>query len=79
MAYSMKDLRYKTHEIMEGLKRGQHPVITDRGRPVAQIIPLKSGEKKRFYPIGYGMWKKHPKMKDVSKWLDDQRKPRFRR
>ncbi len=79
MAVSMKDLRYRTKQVLQSLKRGEKPVITYRGQAVARIVPLTSSEKKAFRDIGFGMWKNRSDLKDVSRWLDEQRKPRFGR
>lgn len=79
MAVSVKDLRYKTKQVLQSLKRGEKPTITYRGHPVARIIPLTHTDKKAFRDIGFGMWKNHPQMKDVNRWLDERRKPRFSR
>ena len=79
MAVSIKDLRYKTKQVLKGLRCGEKPVITFRGHPVARIIPLTSSEKKTFRPVGFGIWKDRSDMKDVARWLDEQRKPRFGR
>lgn len=79
MSVSMKDLRYRTKEVLESLKRGEKPILTHRGHPVAKIVPLRKKEKRAFHPIGFGMWKDHRNLEDVSQWLDDQRKPRHER
>lgn len=79
MAVSIKDLRYKTRQVLQSLKRGEKPVITYRGRAVARIIPFPSSEKKAFRDIGFGMWKDRADLRNVSQWLNDQRKPRFAR
>ncbi len=79
MAVSVKDLRYRTGQVLKSLSRGAKPVITYRGYAVARIIPLTLSERKSFSDIGFGMWKDRPDLKDVSKWLDEQRKPRFER
>ena len=79
MAVSVKDLRYRTKQVLQGLKRGEKPVITYRGHPVARIVPITSLEKKAFRDIGFGMWKDRSDLKDVSRWLDEQRRPRFAR
>ena len=79
MAVSTKDLRYKTKQVLQSVKRGERPVITYRGHPIARIVPLSSSEKKAFRDIGFGMWKDRTDMKDVSQWLDEQRKPRYSR
>ena len=79
MAVSMKDLRYRTRQVLQSLGRGERPIITYRGHPLARIVPLSSAEKRAFRPVGFGIWKDRADMKDVSRWLDEQRKPRFGR
>lgn len=79
MSVSVKDLRTRTREIVQSLKRGEKPLLTYRGHPLAQIIPLSDSRKKSFRDVGYGMWRDHSGMKEVSSWLDNQRKPRFAR
>lgn len=79
MAVSVKNLRYQTGQVLKSLARGEKPVITFRGRPVARLIPFTPAEKRSFHDIGFGMWKGRPDMEDVSLWLDQKRKPRFER
>lgn len=79
MSVSIKDLRYRTKQVLMSLKRGEQPIITFRGSPIARLMPLSSAEKKTFREIGFGMWKDHGDMEDVTQWLDAQRKPRFNR
>lgn len=79
MALGLKDLRKRTRELVEALKRGEKEVLTYRGDPIGKIIPFKRSERKGFRDIGFGMWRDHKALKDVSRWLDEQRKPRFGR
>ena len=79
MAVSVKDLRYRTKQVLRSRKRGEKPVITFRGTPIARLVPLTSSDRKEFRRIGYGMWSDHPDMKDINQWLDTQRSPRFHR
>lgn len=79
MAVSIKDLRYRTKQILSAVKRGEKPLITFRGHPVAQIIPVKKKETNRFNPIGFGMWNDHEDMKEPQEWLKQQRNPRYTR
>lgn len=39
-----KELRVRTREILEKVKKGERFAITYRGRPVALLVPLKGGE-----------------------------------
>jgi antitoxin (DNA-binding transcriptional repressor) of toxin-antitoxin stability system len=79
MAISIKDLRYRSRQVLQSLKRGEKPVITYRGHPIARIIPLSAADKRTFREVGFGMWKSRSDLKDVNQWLDNQRKPRFGR
>lgn len=78
MVLGAKDLRFRTREVIESLKRGEKQVITYRGEPLGQIIPFKR-KQDDFRDIGFGMWSDHQQLEDVSAWLDRQRKPRFSR
>lgn len=79
MAISIKDLRYRSRQVLQCLKRGEKPVITYRGHPIARIVPLSAADKKTFREVGFGMWKGRSDLKEVNRWLDQQRKPRFGR
>lgn len=78
MAYPVKDLRYKTKQVLSGLKRGERPIISYRGRPIAQIIPFPPTHNREFTDVGFGMWKQHLTLKDPSQWVNKQRKPRYK-
>ena len=77
MSVSVKDLRYKTKQILNHVRMGESPVITFHGRPVARIIPFSRPEKGAFKDIGFGIWRDHERLDDVSQWLEEQRKPRY--
>ncbi|MDO8519341.1 MAG: type II toxin-antitoxin system prevent-host-death family antitoxin [Deltaproteobacteria bacterium] len=79
MPVSVKDLRYKTRQVLNQVRRGETPVITFHGRPIARIIPFSRPKKGAFREIGFGMWHDHEALKDVNQWLDEQRKPRHTR
>ena len=79
MAVSIRDLRYRTKQVLRSLQRGEKPVISYRGHPIARILPLSREDKRSFRDIGFGIWRDRPDLKNVSQWLDEQRKPRFGR
>lgn len=79
MSVTVKDLRYKTRQVLNRVRRGDAPVITFRGCPVARIIPLSRSDKRVFKEIGFGIWRDHDQLQDVNQWLDEQRKPRHPR
>ncbi len=79
MAVSIRELRCQTRQVIQSLRRGERPVITFHGHPLARLVPITRSEKRSIRDIGFGMWKGRSDMKDVDQWLDEQRKPRFSR
>ncbi len=71
-----KDLRLRTSAVLDCVRRGQEVIITFRGKRVAVLAPLRPADKKAFAPIGFGMWRRRADMRDVTQWLDRQRRPR---
>ena len=37
----IRELKQNTSEVISKVARGKHLIVTDRGRPVAQLIPLQ--------------------------------------
>jgi hypothetical protein len=60
-----KDLRYKVSSLLGEVRRGNE--IT---KPIQKTA-------ENFSDTGFGIWKKRDDLKDVSKWLDGIRRPRF--
>jgi prevent-host-death family protein len=58
-----KDLRQKTSELLDSVRRGREVVITYRGKQIAVLAPL---------PIAFGMWRRRGDMRDVKRWLDSR-------
>ncbi len=80
MTVSTKELRTRTREIMEAMKRGEEVTITYRGRPVAKIVPVR-GKKEQVPgeaddPL-FGMWEDNPAAEDVEGFIDEVRGGRF--
>ncbi len=78
---SAKDLRYKTSSILESVKKGDEVVITLRGKSVAILKSIKEfkKERKKFNPIGFGLWKNRRDLEDVQRWVAERRKPRYQK
>ena len=74
-----KDLRQKTAVILDEVRRGQEIIITYRGKSIAVLAPIAKITRKGMRPIGFGMWQGRTEMRDVEKWLKNQRKPRYKR
>ena len=74
-----KDLRQKTSELLDSVRRGQEVVITYRGKRIAVLAPLDRVAHKELTPIGFGMWRRRRDMRDVKRCLDRLRTPRVPR
>jgi prevent-host-death family protein len=74
-----KELRTRAAAILEKVSKGEEVVITKRGKSIAVLKPFKENAGKEFSPVGFGMWKDRKDMKDVSGWVEKQRKERFQR
>ncbi len=73
-----KELRNRASAILERVRKGDEVVITMRGKSIAVMKPMSKIEKP-FSPVGFGIWKGRKEMMDVTKWLDERRKERYRR
>ena len=74
-----KDLRQKTSALLDTVSRGQEVIITYRGKRIAVLSPLDRIAHKELKPIAFGMWRRRRDMRDVTRWLDSRRMPRFPR
>jgi len=74
-----KDLRQKTSALLDTVSRGQEVIITYRGKRIAVLAPLDRIAHKELKPIAFGMWRRRRDMRDVTRWLDSRRMPRFPR
>ena len=74
-----KDLRQRTSALLDAVRRGQKVVITYRGKRIAVLAPLDRIAHKELTPIAFGMWRRRRDMRDVRRWLDSRRMPRFPR
>ena len=80
MIATAKDLRFRSRELLESVRRGEEVVITFRGKPCAKLIPFqpekieKNDEGKS--PL-FGMWKDHQRSSHVDEYVRSLRKGRF--
>ena len=72
-----KDLRQKTAALLDEVRRGQHVVITYRGKSIAVLVPMEKAERKALSPAGFGMWQGRKDLRSVEKWLRHLRRPRY--
>jgi prevent-host-death family protein len=80
MTVSTKELRTRTKEIMEAMKRGEEVIITYRGKPAAKIVPIRekrdAGREEADDSL-FGVWKDNPAVEDVGEFIDEVRGGRF--
>lgn len=80
MKATAKDLRFCSKELLATVSRGEEVVITHRGKPVAKLVPLESGETQPRPELKlFGMWANHPPSKNVKTYLRQLRKLRYPR
>ncbi len=41
MTASVRDLKNRTSELLRRVRAGEHLLVTDRGRPIAEITPVR--------------------------------------
>ena len=73
-----KELRSRASSILQCVRQGDEVVITLRGTSVAVMKPVKSVEK-QFSPVGFSIWKDRKDLTDVTRWIEERRKERYRR
>jgi len=73
------DLRYRTKDVLKAVERGETVVVSYRGKAKAQIVPLSSSKAASLRTgEAFGIWKDRKDMSDVSAYVTNLRKPRFR-
>ena len=77
MKATIRMLRSSTKQIMNAVARGDVVVVTKRGKPCAQIIPVTSS-RKGSKPQGlFGIWKGYAKVRSVKKYIQALREGRY--
>jgi prevent-host-death family protein len=41
---SIRDLKNRTSELLRRVRAGEHLVVTDRGRPIAELAPIRPAQ-----------------------------------
>ena len=78
MRASAKELRSKSHELLEAVSRGEEVVITYRGKARARIVRYKRTQDARAAKHAlFGMWADNSQVTDVDRYVRDLRKGRF--
>ena len=71
---NIRMLRSSTKEILSMISRGDTIIITNRGKPCAKIVPLKTkaSKKSTVSPL-FGVWKNDKRTVDVKKYVRELR------
>lgn len=79
-AFAVRDLRNRTAEVVGAVERGEEVTLTNRGRPVARIVPIDPAPRKKYWTteeflavprIDPGMWGVLAEMgSDEQDWRD---------
>lgn len=76
MITTIRQLRTSTKEILSAVNSGQRIVITKRGRPCAEIVPLLRKKTEKNQGQIFGMWKDHRQVRSVKKYIKTLRASR---
>ena len=79
MTVSARDLRQRAAEVLRAVRHGETVTITYRGRVVGVIHPAGGSEERAFSPVGFGMWRRDLRARDVQARIDRLRGDRYRR
>ena len=80
MKATFTDLRTRTREVLQALRRNEHVELTYRGKRVGTIVPEPAPEEP-FDPAsipGFGSWADDPRWADPSAALHEMRMERHR-
>ena len=78
MKATAKDLRFKSKELIEMVKRGEEIVITFRGKPCAKLVPFGETKNMDAKQRLFGIWRDNEAMEDIDAFVRNLRKGRFR-
>ena len=78
MRATAKDLRFRTKELLEFVRRGEEITITYRGKPCAKLVPLSDQEDEGSDNELFGIWRDYEVTKDVADYVRSLRKGRLR-
>ncbi len=79
MKATVRDLRYRTKDVLEAVARGEVVTVLYRGKEKARLMPLPAGGRGADLIPGkaFGMWKDRRDLQDVSGYVRKLRQGRF--
>jgi prevent-host-death family protein len=79
MKATVRDLRYRTKDVLKAVDRGEVVTVLYRGKEKARLTPLPAGGRGATLVPGkaFGMWKDRRDLRDVSGYVRRLRRGRF--
>lgn len=79
MKATVRDLRYRTKDVLEAVDRGEVVTVLYRGKEKARLMPLPVGGRGATLIPGkaFGMWKGRRDLRDVPAYVRKLRQGRF--
>ena len=78
MKATVRDLRYRTKDVLEAVDRGEVVTVLYRGKEKARLTPLPKGRGGTLIPgKAFGMWRDRTDLRDVSGYVRQLRRGRF--
>ena len=79
MKATVRDLRYRTKDVLAAVDRGEVVTVLYRGREKARLMPLPAGSRGADLIPGkaFGMWRGRRDLGDVSAYVRKLRRGRF--
>ena len=75
MKATAKDLRFRSKELLNAVKRGEEVIITYRGKPCSKLVPIKhEATKSPGKNELFGIWKDYDETKNVEEYVSYLRK-----
>ncbi len=80
MKATVRDLRYRTKDVLEAVDRGEVVTVLYRGKEKARLMPLPRGDRGANLIPGkaFGMWRDRRDLRNVSGYVRKLRQGRFR-
>ena len=78
MEATVLDMRRNPKKILDAIERNETVTLTKRGKPIAQIEPIRRRKKcKAWEHPAFGMWADRAEMADPTAYVNELRKGRF--
>ncbi|MEI6640128.1 MAG: type II toxin-antitoxin system prevent-host-death family antitoxin [Chlorobium sp.] len=77
MRATAKELRFKSKELIDSVKRGEEVIITFRGKPCAKLVPYQEIKRQSEIKELFGTWKDNEMVTNVDEYVRGLRKGRF--